>query len=148
MLVPTRIMVPTDFSEYSDRALAQGLDIAKQYQAKLFLLHVIHDDVHCGNFEFTIPEEMVQEIKDGAVSWANTSFQTQLEFFPQAKKLEVATNVRCGLPYDEILKEGKEKEIDLVVIASRQDTGLAKYFIGSVARHVLQGSKCPVLLTR
>ena len=36
-------MVPTDFSEYSDRALAQGLDIAKQYQAKLFLLHVIHD---------------------------------------------------------------------------------------------------------
>jgi len=148
MLVPTRIMVPTDFSEYSDRALAQGLDIAGQYNAKLFLLHVVLDDVHRGNFEFTLPEEMVQEIKDGAVSWANTSFQKQLEFFPQAKEVEVATNVRHGIPYDEILKEGKEKKIDLVVIASLGKTGLAKYFIGCVARHVLQGSKCPVLLTR
>jgi len=30
MLKPTKILVPTDFSEYSDRALRQGLDIAKQ----------------------------------------------------------------------------------------------------------------------
>ena len=148
MLVPTRIMVPTDFSEYSDRALAQGLDIAKQYRAKLYLLHVVHEDVHRGNFEFTFPEEIVQEIKDGATTWANTSFRKQLEFFPQAKEVELATNVRHGIPYDEILKEGKEKKIDLVVIASLGKTGLAKYFIGGVARHVLQGSKCPVLLTR
>ncbi|MBP1748140.1 MAG: UspA domain protein [Deltaproteobacteria bacterium] len=148
MLKPTRIMVPTDFSEYSDRALAQGLDIAQQYQAKLFLLHVVHDDIHRGNFDFTFPEEVVQEIKDGAVSWANKRFQKQLEIFSQAKEVEVTTNVRHGIPYDEILKEGKEKKIDLVVIASLGKTGLAKYLIGGVARHVLQGSKCPVLLTR
>ena len=148
MLKPTRIMVPTDFSEYSDRALAQGLDIAQQYQAKLFLLHVVHDDIHRGNFDFTFPEEVVQEIKDGAVSWANKRFQKQLEIFSQAKEVEVTTNVRHGIPYDEILKEGEEKKIDLVVIASLGRSGLAKYLIGGVARHVLQGSKCPVLLTR
>ena len=46
MLMPTRILVPTDFSEYSDRALEQALDIAKQYHAKVFLLHVVHDETH------------------------------------------------------------------------------------------------------
>ncbi len=45
MLIPTRILVPTDFSEYSDLALAQGLDIAKQYNAKAFLLHVTHEEI-------------------------------------------------------------------------------------------------------
>lgn len=39
MRMPTKILVPTDFREYSDRALEQALDIAKQYKAKVFLLH-------------------------------------------------------------------------------------------------------------
>ena len=62
--------------------------------------------------------------------------------------MEVVTNVRQGIPYDEILKEGKEKGIDLIVIASLGRTGIAKYLIGGVARNVLKGSKCPVLLTK
>jgi nucleotide-binding universal stress UspA family protein len=60
----------------------------------------------------------------------------------------VETNVRKGIPYDEILKEGKDKGIDLIVIASLGRSGIAKYLIGSVARNVLKGSKCPVLLTK
>ena len=46
MLMPTKILVPTDFSEYSDKALEQALDIAKQYHAKVFLLHVIHEETY------------------------------------------------------------------------------------------------------
>ncbi len=148
MLAPTRIMVPTDFSEYSDRAVAQGVDIARQYHAKLFLVHVVRDDVHRGNFDFTLPEDVLQDFKDGEVSSANTSIQKELDSFPKAKEVEVTTSVRHGIPYDEILKEEKEKDIDLVVIASLGKSGLAKYLIGSVARNVLHGSACPVLLTR
>ena len=42
----------------------------------------------------------------------------------------------------------KEKGIDLIVIASLGRSGIAKYLIGSVARNVLKGAKCPVLLTK
>lgn len=148
MLVPTKILVPTDFSENSDRALGQALDIAKQYNAKVFLLHVEHESIHCAASEFTLPDEVMQKIKDDTVAWAKTSFQNQLDFFPQAKEVEVATNVRQGIPYEEILQEGKDKGIDLIVIASLGRTGIAKYLIGSVARNVLKGAKCPVLLTK
>ena len=148
MLIPTKILVPTDFSEYSDRALGQALDIAKRYNAKVFLLHVVHQDIYSTGLAFTLSEEAVQQIKDGTVPWAQESLQKQLDSFPQASEVDVVTNVRQGVPYEEILKEGKENGVDLIVIASLGRSGIAKYLIGSVARNVLKGSKCPVLLTK
>ncbi len=149
MLMPTRILVPTDFSEYSDRALEQALDIAKQYHAKVFLLHVIHDEMHHSvAFDFGLSEEVWRQINDRHLAETKEKLRKQLDKFPQAKEVEVVANVRQGVSYDEILKEGKEKEIDLIVIASLGRTGIAKYLIGGVARNVLRGSKCPVLLTK
>jgi len=72
----------------------------------------------------------------------------QLDKFPQAQEVEVVTDIIRGLAYEEILKEADEKGIDLIVIASLGQSGLAKYIIGSVARNVLRGAKCPVLLTK
>ena len=45
-------------------------------------------------------------------------------------------------------KKPKRRAIDLIVIASLGQSGIAKFLIGSVARNVLKGSKCPVLLTK
>ena len=148
MLVPTKILVPTDFSEPSDRALKQALDIAKQYKAQVFLLHVLHREVYHAAMDFIIPEEMMVQINDAEVAWAQESLQEQLNSFPRAREVEVVTNVRQGVFYEEILKEEKEKGIDLIVIASLGRSGIGKYLIGSVARNVLKGSKCPVLLTK
>jgi universal stress protein A len=149
MLKPTKILVPTDFSEYSDRALRQALDIAKHYNSKVLLLHVLHKEIiHRTGLDFTLPETAVQQIKDDILMHARQSLQKQLASFPQVNEVEVAMNIREGIPYEEILKEGKEKGIDLIVIASLGRTGIAKYLIGSVARNVLKGSKCPVLLTK
>ena len=149
MLKPTKILVPTDFSEYSDRALKQGLDIAVQYKAKLFLLHVVHEDVYRTFLELTFLEKTSrQTIRDSAVAWAQESLQKQLGNFPQAKDVEVVAHVRWGIPYDEILKEEVEEGIDLIVIATLGKSAIARYFIGNVARNVLKGSKCPVLLTK
>lgn len=149
MLMPTKILVPTDFSEYSDRALEQALDISKQYHSKVFLLHVIHeerDDSVPG--DFGLGYERWRSSKDRHRAETEEKMQNQLDKFPQAKDVEVITNVRWGVSYDEILKEGKEKGIDLIVIASLGKKGIAKYLIGSVARNVLRSSKCPVLLTK
>jgi len=104
--------------------------------------------VHRTGLDFTIPEAVMRQINDDTLTWAKESLQKQLGSFPQAKEVEVTTNVRQGVPYEEILKEGKEQGIDLIVIASLRRTGIAKYLIGSVARNVLKGSKCPVLLTK
>lgn len=148
MLVPTRILVPTDFSEFSGKALRQALDIANEYQAKVFLLHVVHEVMDFTGLDFINSEDMVRDFKGNEVVWAERSLKKQLENFPQTNDVEVETIVRRGVPYIEILKVGEEERIDLIVIASLGKSGIARYLIGSVARNVLKGSKCPVLLTK
>ena len=151
MLKPTKILVPTDFSEYSDRALRQALDIAKQYKAKVFLLHVIHGEGYLATADYAISTDVMQQINNAALAQAQDSLDKQIYSFPQAKEteeVEVVTKVRQGVPYEEILKEAKEQQIDLIVIASLGRSGIAKYLIGSVTRNVLKGAKCPVLLTK
>jgi nucleotide-binding universal stress UspA family protein len=139
--------VPTDFSEFSDRALRQALDIAKQYGAKVYVLHVLHEETYYIN-EFSSVAGALQKIEDRKLSAAEENLQKQLDNFSQAKEVQIETNFRKGISYDEILKEAKEKEIDLIVIASLGRSGIAKYLIGSVARNVLKGAQCPVLLTK
>jgi universal stress protein A len=148
MFKPTKILVPTDFSEYSDKALAQALDIAKQYSAKVYLLHVIHEEIHQCVVDYCLTEEQMELIKTQMVAGPQESMQKQVARFPGAKEVEVVTDVKTGLPYEAILEEAGEKGIDLIVIASLGRSGIAKYLIGSVARNVLKGAKCPVLLTK
>ena len=148
MLKPTKILVPTDFSEYSDKALEQALDIAEQYHAKVFLLHVVHEEIHRAILKHSPSKELAQDTK--VTHWTQTKdrLDIQLNKFPHVKEVEVVTPIREGIPYEKILEFGKEEGIDLIVIASLGRTGIAKYLIGGVARNVLKGSKCPVLLTK
>ena len=147
MLKPTKILVPTDFSEYSDRALRQALDIARQYGATVYILHVLREEMYrfeeLGNIADTW-----KIMEDSRLARARENLQKQLGKFPQAKEVEVIADIRKGLHYEAILEEASQRAIDLIVIASLGQSGIAKYLIGSVARNVLKGSKCPVLLTK
>ncbi|MCX8022652.1 MAG: universal stress protein [Syntrophorhabdaceae bacterium] len=148
MLKPTKILVPTDFSEFSDKALNQALDIAIQYKAKVYLLHVVHEQVYSCGGDYCFTPNDLQRMQENIISAAQMNLAKQLEKFPQAKEVEVTTDVMSGLPYEAILKEAEDKGIDLIVISSLGRSGIAKYIIGSVARNVLKGAKCPVLLTK
>ena len=148
MFKPTKILVPTDFSEYSDKALAQALDIAKQYNAKVYLLHVIHEEIHQCVVDYCLTEEQMEQIRTQMVAGPKESMLKQVARIPMAKEVEVITSVKTGLPYEAILEEAQKQGIDLIVIGSLGRSGIAKYIIGSVARNVLKGAKCPVLLNK
>ena len=147
MLKPTKILVPTDFSDYSDRALRQALDIARQYGAKVYILHVLREEMYCFEELGNIADTW-KIMEDSRLARARENLQKQLGKFPQAKEVEVIADIRKGLHYEAILEEASQRAIDLIVIASLGQSGIAKYLIGSVARNVLKGSKCPVLLTK
>ncbi|OPY77235.1 MAG: hypothetical protein A4E65_02833 [Syntrophorhabdus sp. PtaU1.Bin153] len=149
MLMPTKILVPTDFSEHSDKALRQAFDIAKQYKAMVYVLHVVHEKMgdRIDDYGLTYPA-YVKDIETKMIEAARTQLQKQIDKFPQAKEVEVVSDVVIGNASEAILEEETKKGIDLIVIASLGRTGLAKYLIGSVARNVLKGSKCHVLLTK
>jgi universal stress protein A len=147
LLKPQRILVPTDFSSYSDKAVKQGLDIARQYGAKLFLLHVL-PILRQYAFDYALPEEMMIAAEKQSEDISVANMKKQLGKFAKAKEVEATMDLARGLVYEAILEEAQKKEIDLIVIASLGQSGIAKYLIGSVARNVLKGATCPVLVTK
>jgi nucleotide-binding universal stress UspA family protein len=148
MFKPERILVPTDMSDHANKAIRKAFDIAKLFNSKVFLLHVIHEPVHQCTVDYCISVELLNQLQAQMLESARKGMRDQLAKFPFFDPDQVAMDVRTGTPYDEILKEADEREIDLIVISSLGTTGLAKYLMGSVARHVLLGAKCSVLLVK
>lgn len=70
MLRPKKILVPTDFSEYSDKALNQALDIAKQYNAQVFLFHVVPKEVNRCVADVCLGDDVIRDIENQMIARA------------------------------------------------------------------------------
>ncbi len=147
MFSPKKILVPTDYSTFSDKAFDQALDIAKQHGAKVYLLHVVGLVQQCV-VDYCMDNTTVAELDKKAVESAKEMMAEQIKRAGDTKGVEIVSDVRKGTPYEEILNEEKAQNIDLIVIASHGKTGLVSYLMGSVAEKVSRGAKGPVLLVR
>jgi len=147
MKPPKRILVPTDFSQYADKALDEALVYAKQFDAQIYLLHVVEDIRQCMD-EYCLTVEWLEEYKASSFKASKQKLKDAVEKRREAKDLQVKTDVRMGQPAEEILKEAVEKKIDLIVIASHGKTGFLQRLMGSVAERVSREAKCQVMLVK
>ncbi len=151
MLRPTKILVPTDFSKYADNSLKQALDIAREYGAKVCLIHVLPDEFRSIADDYTdvsITEETLQHYEDKMTASARKKMEKQVTKVIGDDPVEVVKEMVTGRPEEEIVKYQQENGVDLVVISSLGKSGFSKYLIGNVARGVLKGTTCPVLLNK
>jgi len=148
MFKPSRILVPTDLSDHADTALRHAFDIAREYDSRVFLLHVIQDPVQQCSIDYCISEELVAQLQGQINESAKKGMMRQLAKFPSVDPATVTFDVKTGIPYEEIQKEAEERKIDLIVISTFGSSGLSKYLLGSVARHVIIAATCPVLLLK
>ena len=83
MLKPTTILVPTDFSEHSDRSVSEALDMAQQYKAKVYLLHVISEEFRrCGG-DYCLSDELVQKTEMDMLSGRTRASRTNWPSSPR-----------------------------------------------------------------
>jgi nucleotide-binding universal stress UspA family protein len=148
MFKPARILVPTDLSEHSFKAIRQAFDIAQQFNSEVFILHVIRDPVQECSYDFCLSSDLANKLQAEMDESVRKGIKQQLANLPSIDPDKIITDVKSGNPYKEILKEAEEREIDLIVIPPLGSTGLAQFMIGSVARNVLLGAKCAVLLSK
>ncbi len=149
MFAPQRILVPTDFSDYSDKALSYALDIARQYRAKIFLLHVIDESIQQCTMEYCLTDEVMKEIEESSQTKSSEKLREEVDRVAKnAADVEIETILKRGIPYEEILSMQDAGNVDLIVIASHGRTGIKRILIGSVAEKVMRGARCPVMLVR
>lgn len=150
MFEPKNILVPTDFSKYSDAALKQAADIAATYGSTICLLHVLgmSEQVQQCAADYCLSTEIVAQLEKDAVKAAKDRLKKEAAAIVKSKKVKVLFDIKQGTPAETILREEKAKKIDLIVIASHGKTGIVKQLLGSVAEKVVKGAKCPAMVVK
>ncbi len=135
------ILVPTDFSAPSFKALMYAGPLAKSFRAKLHLLHV--DDVG-------VDEPMV-----GTIYGLNAEIGKKLTQRLQRMAAECAApipparcHVRIGHAYHQVCREARRLDADLIITSTHGFTGLKRVLIGSTAERIVRYAPCPVLVVR
>jgi len=135
------ILVPIDFSDGAKKALAYAIPLARQFNAKITLLHVSQVQFYANEFaHLPIDEAAMKECVRG-----------RLEAMARgciAPELLKETLVRHGVAFDEITKVARELCADMIVINTHGYTGLKHVVMGSTAERVVRYAGCPVLVVR
>ena len=145
-----RILVPTDGSKLSAKAVTQAVRLAKSFGAKLTAMHVT--------------PTYRPMLDDGFSAAPLSAYKKRVEaehikcsdlMLEKVKSGAQASGVDCGsvsvvgdFPYDAIIKQAKKSGCDLIVMASHGRKGLSSLLLGSETSKVLTHSTIPVLVVR
>lgn len=148
MFSPKRILVPTDFSIFSSQAFRHAIDLARRFNAKIYLLHVINAGAQQCIADYCLSKGIMTRIENESIVSTDENLKQEIRMNAGPADAEIIPILKKGFPEEEIIKEQKEKNIDLIVMASHGKNGFPNNPLGRVAERVLQGSTCPVLLIK
>lgn len=139
------ILCPVDFSPSSDYALHYAVDLARMFEARLTLLHVVEvpflpSYAMAGVPDLSLPLEQIEE-------GARKGLARLVEDC-RARYGKVETEMRTGTAFMEIITYAREIDADMIVMGTHGRTGLSHLLIGSVAEKVVRKAPCPVLTIR
>ena len=141
-----RILVPVDGSENSVKALQMGVELQKNTGAELMTLTVFR---HHSLLEASMsmvrpddPESIDDVMREHAKEIADAAKKASVEIGAESPR----AFVKSGQPARTIVKFGKEREVDLIVLGSRGLGDLEGYLLGSVSHKVTSLANCPVMV--
>ncbi len=128
-----KILVATDLSARSDRAVLRAIKMAKNYKAHLTIVHVVEEDT---------PKILVEETKKIALQEINLCIKGKV------KDIKYDIKIIVGTPHLSILEMITEEDVDLVVIGLHRHTQESQPMIGKIIERIIKGSMKPVLVVK
>lgn len=139
------ILFATDFSEGSVFAFQSALSIARKFDGKLVIVHIINEPIDLRGFY--VPhisfDKLEEEIEQGAEKLMEKFCRNNMKDFNNFESY-----VLPGIPYDEIIKKAVEFNAELIVLGTHGRTGLDHVLFGSTAEKVVRKSPIPVMTIR
>ena len=143
------ILVPVDFSPYSEAALLHACKLAKCFDAPLVVLHVVHDPADMPGYYKMSKKKQLGRIEDAAEEMFDDFLRKAVKKHPKVKPLKKAGSMLVrGLPVTRILQVAKKIDAVMVVLGSQGRTGLKRMMLGSKAEHVVQLCPLPVTIVK
>src|SRR6266702_837932 len=125
-----KILFANDFSENSEHAFDYALTLAKQFNSRLIIIHVINEPVDLRGFY--VPhisfEKLEKEIEAGAEKMMEKFCRTRIKDFTNYESVIVT-----GTPYEEIVKKAEEEKAAMIVLGTHGRSGIDHILFGSTA---------------
>ena len=154
MHVKKKIMVCLDGSKHSEKALIHALEIAKIFDSKIFLVHVVEPtvvlstmqspaDPYWGSISAPLIESSLnKEQKEG------NKILTKNSRILEKENISFDIALLLGNPSEEILNFSRKKKVDFIVVGSLGKGMLSRVLMGSVSTSISQRSDCTVIIVR
>jgi nucleotide-binding universal stress UspA family protein len=136
-----KILVPTDFSESSLKALKYARALAKQFRATLHLVNVFDVQFEAPSLApFYATDDEIQRRLGQRLRTIAGEFAGPIR--------NGRCHARIGRAFEEVCEAARKLSVDLIVTATRGYSGLKHVLIGSTAERIVRHSPCPVLVVR
>src|SRR5271157_2033626 len=136
---PQSILIATDFSEASDKALRYSLALARFYESKFCLAHVV------SSLGLTMAGPGAIAACEEAVSREAADLEDSLIQTGALTGIQHKFIVRQGELWPELREIIRQESADLLVVGTHGRHGIAKLFFGSIAEQIFRQADCPVL---
>ncbi len=143
------ILIPTDGSPVSAKAVKAGIALAKQWGAKVTGFYALEPvPVHLYGEGYVADRQMIAEFerrnraagKKRIAAVARAARKAGVRFEPLVQTART--------PYEGIVEAAQKRKCDLILMSSHGHRGLMRLALGSVADKVIQLSRIPVLVYR
>ena len=142
MIAMKRILVPTDFSEHSEKAVRYGAELALKFGAELQLLHTIEIQPILYAEGAAFPFQTTKEMQEYATA------ELEKVKVESGDQIQISRIICEGSPFVEIVKHAKENDVNLIVMGTHGRGAIAHMLLGSVVDKVVRKAYCPVLVVR
>ncbi len=142
-----RIVVPLDGSDVAEQALEAAANLARRLNVPMHLIRVTdmpHADL-TAMYGYMADGRVVAEKVKSEISLAHEYLAENMQSLEELD-LRVSTQVEVGMPATAIVESVREG--DVIVMASHGRSGIARWYLGSVAEQVMRQSPVPVMIVR
>jgi nucleotide-binding universal stress UspA family protein len=135
-----KILVATDGSEYSRRAMIRAMDFAESYDSELDVVSIVEISPEIYSIAPQVVEEKVQKTEE---------YIAGIQKLADAHGIKSRGFVRDSAePYNIIAEIAQQEQIGLILVGSHGRTGLKRFLMGSTAERVIAQAPCPVLVVK
>lgn len=140
-------MHATDFSRASTPAFKRAVGMAKADRAQLIIVHAMAPPALALSGEGYVSPRLYEDLAASARAQAQKHLDGIVAKARRAGARTTGLLVE-GVPHERVARAARSKKADLLVIGTHGRTGLAKFFLGSVATRLIGTAPCPVLTVR
>ena len=145
------LLVPVDFTSYSEEALLFASKLAGKLEAQLLVLHVIHDPAEAPGFyaQKGKKKKFLRSMEEAAEEMMEEFLLKMRQAHPDILPIKKAKALLVvGTPVTRIVEVAEKRQVGMIIIGSHGRTGLANLLIGSKVQRVVQLSPIPVTVVK